>query len=39
MDATYERQFAALASGQDWQVRRFAFPGELAFLIRKGARQ
>lgn len=37
MEANYERQFAALASGQDWSVHRFSFPGELAFLIRKGA--
>lgn len=37
MDVAYERQFAALASGKGWDIRRFVFPGELAFLIKKGA--
>jgi len=37
MHVAYERQFAALASGKGWDIRRFVFPGELAFLIKKGA--
>ncbi|MCS6840789.1 MAG: 16S rRNA methyltransferase [Roseiflexus sp.] len=39
MGATYERQLEALVAGREWEVRRFIFPGELAFLIRKGSRQ
>ena len=31
----YEQHFRDLISGQPWQVTRFEFPGELAFLIRK----
>jgi len=34
----YERSFLELASGRPWQVQRFEFPGELAFLVRKGGR-
>lgn len=39
MGATYERQMEALVTEREWEMRRFAFPGELAFLIRKGSRQ
>lgn len=39
MGATYERQLETIAVGRQWEIRRFAFPGELAFLIRKGSRQ
>jgi len=38
MGATYERQFEALVAGRQWDVQRFVFPGELAFLIRKDNR-
>jgi 16S rRNA (guanine(1405)-N(7))-methyltransferase len=38
MGATYERQFEALVAGRQWDVQRFVFPGELAFLIRKDSR-
>jgi 16S rRNA (guanine(1405)-N(7))-methyltransferase len=38
MGATYEQQLEALVAGRQWEVRRFVFPGELAFLIRKGSR-
>lgn len=34
MGATYERQLEALVKGRQWEVQRFVFPGELAFLIR-----
>ncbi|MCS6939187.1 MAG: 16S rRNA methyltransferase [Roseiflexus sp.] len=39
MGATYERQLEALIAGREWEVQRFVFPGELAFLIRKGSKQ
>ncbi len=39
MGATYERQLETIVVGRQWEMRRFAFPGELAFLIRKGSRQ
>lgn len=35
MSATYEAHFRELVRGRDWQVRRFAFSGELAFLVSK----
>jgi len=38
MGATYERQVEALVAGRQWDVQRFVFPGELAFLIRKDGR-
>lgn len=31
----YEQHFRDLVSDQSWQITRFEFPGELAFLIRK----
>jgi len=31
----YEQHFRELVSGMSWQITRFEFPGELAFLIRK----
>jgi 16S rRNA (guanine(1405)-N(7))-methyltransferase len=31
----YSDHFAQLVSGKPWQITRFDFPGELAFLIRK----
>lgn len=39
MGAAYERQLETIIVGRQWEIRRFAFPGELAFLIRKGSRQ
>ncbi len=39
MGATYERQMEALVAVRQWEVRRFVFPGELAFVIRKGSRR
>ncbi|NPV57153.1 MAG: 16S rRNA methyltransferase [Anaerolineae bacterium] len=33
MGRTYESHFLELTAGQDWQVQRFAFPNELAFLL------
>lgn len=38
MEETYERQLEALVAGRAWEVQRFGFPGELAFLITKGSR-
>ncbi len=38
MGATYERQFEALVADGQWDVQRFVFPAELAFLIRKDCR-
>lgn len=35
MPQFYEQHFRTLASGQPWQITRYEFPGELAFLIRK----
>jgi len=35
MPATYSRQFERLCAERDWQVERFEFSSELAFLIRK----
>jgi 16S rRNA (guanine(1405)-N(7))-methyltransferase len=32
MTATYDAHFSDLLAGTNWTVRRFAFPGELAFL-------
>lgn len=31
----YEQHFDDLVSGKPWQMTRFEFPGELAFLIQK----
>ena len=39
MGATYEQRLEALVAGREWEVHRFVFPGELAFLIRKGRGQ
>lgn len=36
MAENYEAHFAALSAERPWRVQRFAFPGELAFLITKG---
>jgi 16S rRNA (guanine(1405)-N(7))-methyltransferase len=35
MKTNYEARFNELVEGENWQVTRFDFPGELAFLIRK----
>jgi 16S rRNA (guanine(1405)-N(7))-methyltransferase len=35
MVQNYSEHFSQLTAGQPWQIRRFDFPGELAFLIRK----
>lgn len=35
MVANYAARFEALTAGKPWQIQRFDFPGELAFLIRK----
>ena len=35
MVQNYSEHFAQLTAGQPWQIKRFDFPGELAFLIRK----
>ena len=35
MVRTYEQHFAELLVGKSWQVSRFEFPGELAFLIQR----
>lgn len=35
MVANYAARFESLVQGKNWQVQRFDFPGELAFLIRK----
>lgn len=35
MPATYAAHFMRLASGRPWRIRRFDFPGELAFLVTK----
>ncbi len=35
MPETYSRQFNQLCAGRGWQVERFDFSSELAFLIRK----
>ena len=35
MVRNYERRFAELLAGKAWQVTRFEFPGELAFLIQR----
>ena len=36
MTENYEVHFRELVSGRPWQVQRFAFSTELAFLVRKG---
>jgi 16S rRNA (guanine(1405)-N(7))-methyltransferase len=33
MPANYEAHFRQLVTGQSWRVKRFGFPGELAFLV------
>ncbi|MCP4423124.1 MAG: 16S rRNA methyltransferase [Chloroflexi bacterium] len=33
MIQTYERQFSAWVDSRNWQIQRFEFPSELAFLI------
>ncbi len=33
MPAFYEAHFTQLIAGQNWQIQRFEFPGELAFLL------
>jgi 16S rRNA (guanine(1405)-N(7))-methyltransferase len=35
MVENYEAHFSELIAGMDWQVIKFEFPGELAFLVRK----
>jgi 16S rRNA (guanine(1405)-N(7))-methyltransferase len=35
MIQNYEAHFNQLIAGKGWQVTRFEFPGELAFLVRK----
>lgn len=35
MRANYETHFQQLVEGHSWQVKRFEFPGELAFLVTK----
>lgn len=35
MVENYERRFRELVAGERWQVQRFAFPSELAFLVLK----
>lgn len=35
MAAHYEEHFQELIAAEAWQVERFAFPGELMFLVRK----
>lgn len=35
MAQNYEAHFNQLITGKGWQVTRFEFPGELAFLVRK----
>ena len=35
MTQNYEAHFNQLMAGKNWQVTRFEFPGELAFLVRK----
>jgi 16S rRNA (guanine(1405)-N(7))-methyltransferase len=35
MVQNYETHFNDLTAGQPWQITRFEFPGELAFLVRK----
>jgi len=35
MAANYEARFYELVDGKPWSIRRFLFPGELVFLIRK----
>lgn len=39
MDAHYEAHFWQLANGRGWQVRRFEFATELAFLVTTNAKQ
>lgn len=34
MVQTYESQFRAWANGRNWQIERFEFPTELAFLVK-----
>ncbi|MCB8984713.1 MAG: 16S rRNA methyltransferase [Ardenticatenaceae bacterium] len=34
MVANYEAQFAAWAEGRNWQIKRFEFASELAFLVK-----
>lgn len=36
MRQNYEAHFQELVAGKGWQVRRYDFPNELAFLLRKG---
>jgi len=35
MVTNYAARFEALSAGKPWQIQRFDFPGELAYLIRK----
>jgi 16S rRNA (guanine(1405)-N(7))-methyltransferase len=35
MVQNYSEHFAHLTSGKSWQIKRFDFPGELAFLVRR----
>jgi 16S rRNA (guanine(1405)-N(7))-methyltransferase len=35
MVQNYEAHFNQLVQGKNWQITRFEFPGELAFLVRK----
>ncbi len=35
MPANYEAHFLQLVAGSGWSVRRFEFPGELAFLVER----
>ena len=35
MVQNYETHFKELVDGKPWQIERFEFPGELAFLVRK----
>ena len=35
MVMNYEAHFVELVTGKGWSISRFAFPGELAFLISK----
>jgi hypothetical protein len=35
MVANYETRFYELVENKPWSIRRFAFPGELVFLISK----
>lgn len=35
MTLSYENRFQELAAGKNWSTRRFEFPAELAFLVKK----